>query len=333
MQIKLKHVKKVVNRHGKTYYYHRPTWTRLPDDPRSPEFQIALGELNKKLQDTSIRLNTQPGTLRDIIGRYKATPEFTQLGLDTRKGYIQHLDWLSENLGTERAADFTNGVILAVRDHFSATPRKANYVITILRRVLRIALNREWISDCPALRQQQEKLKTGPGHRAWPDRATERFRQHAPPELIYAMELALWTGQRQSDLLALQWVQIDDGLIRLTQRKTGKPLIIPIHKHLQNVLEAIPKRSMIVLTMRDGRPWQRYTFRHYFHKAVLDCDLKGLTFHGLRHTAARRLAEEAGGSTHEIAAITGHESLSMVQRYTRDANQERLAKRVIERLK
>jgi integrase len=50
--------------------------------------------------------------------------------------------------------------------------------------------------------------------------------------------------------------------------------------------------------------------------------------HGVRKAAARRLAE-AGCSAHEIMAITGHESLKEVERYTKAAEQKRLAKAAI----
>ena len=46
--------------------------------------------------------------------------------------------------------------------------------------------------------------------------------------------------------------------------------------------------------------------------------------HGLRKAAARRLAE-AGCTAHEIGAITGHASLTELVRYTRAADQRRLA--------
>ncbi len=52
--------------------------------------------------------------------------------------------------------------------------------------------------------------------------------------------------------------------------------------------------------------------------------------HGLRKAAARRLAE-AGCSASEIAAITGHKTLAEVERYTRAADQERLARQAIKR--
>jgi len=44
-----------------------------------------------------------------------------------------------------------------------------------------------------------------------------------------------------------------------------------------------------------------------------------------RKAAARRLAE-AGCATHEIASITGHKTLSEIERYTREAERARLAR-------
>ena len=53
--------------------------------------------------------------------------------------------------------------------------------------------------------------------------------------------------------------------------------------------------------------------------------------HGLRKAAARRLAE-AGCTANEIAAITGHATLQEVSRYTKAAEQRRLAVSAIRRL-
>jgi integrase len=53
--------------------------------------------------------------------------------------------------------------------------------------------------------------------------------------------------------------------------------------------------------------------------------------HGLRKAAARRLAE-IGCSEKQIAAVTGHTTLKEVARYTRAANQERLAADAIDML-
>jgi integrase len=53
--------------------------------------------------------------------------------------------------------------------------------------------------------------------------------------------------------------------------------------------------------------------------------------HGLRKAAARRLAE-AGCTEKQIAAITGHTTLKEIARYTKAADQERLAIDAISKL-
>ncbi|HEY9359509.1 MAG TPA: tyrosine-type recombinase/integrase, partial [Xanthobacteraceae bacterium] len=57
---------------------------------------------------------------------------------------------------------------------------------------------------------------------------------------------------------------------------------------------------------------------------------KTCSAHGLRKAACRRLAE-AGCSANEIASISGHASLREVERYTRAADQARMARQAIAR--
>jgi integrase len=53
--------------------------------------------------------------------------------------------------------------------------------------------------------------------------------------------------------------------------------------------------------------------------------------HGLRKAALRRLAEH-GATAKEIAAVSGHRSLSEIERYTRQADQARLAQSAVAKL-
>ena len=52
-----------------------------------------------------------------------------------------------------------------------------------------------------------------------------------------------------------------------------------------------------------------------FASACEACGIDGLTLHDLRHEAASRLFEK-GFNMMEVSTITGHESLSMLKRYT-----------------
>ena len=108
------------------------------------------------------------------------------------------------------------------------------------------------------------------------------------------------------------------------QSKTGTKLSVPVHSVLREALDAQARVSPLILTTATRRPFTGSNFRHHFGKAQTSAGIVGLTFHGLRYTAAAKLAE-AGCTLKEIASITGHRSLQMLSKYTRDADQERLA--------
>jgi hypothetical protein len=59
-------------------------------------------------------------------------------------------------------------------------------------------------------------------------------------------------------------------------------------------------------------------------KSASDDDHRQEPYHGLKKGGMRRLAEH-GNTTHELMAISGHRTLSEVQRYTDDADRKRLA--------
>jgi integrase len=142
--------------------------------------------------------------------------------------------------------------------------------------------------------------------------------------MTLALKLGLYTGQREGDCLAMSWHDYDGEQIYVVQSKTGTKLWIPIHSTLREALDAEERVSPIILTTTTGKPYTGSNFRHHFGKAMKAAGLMGLTFHGLRYTAAARLAE-VGCSNKEIASVTGHKSLGMIEKYSREADQKRLS--------
>jgi integrase len=86
---------------------------------------------------------------------------------------------------------------------------------------------------------------------------------------------------------------------------------------------------LVGLTTRGGKPFSPGSFANWFREMCNKAGLSGLSAHGLRKAACRRLAE-AGCSANVIAAISGHASLREVQRYTAAADQARMARTAIE---
>src|SRR4029077_5576100 len=131
------------------------------------------------------------------------------------------------------------------------------------------------------------------------------FLERAPTHLHLPLLLALWTGQRQGDLLRLPWSAYDGTHIRLRQSKTGARIVIPVGAPLKAALDIAAKRSTIMLTNSDGKPWTSDGFRASWRKACAAAGVTGVTFHDLRGTAVTRLAI-AGATEAEIATFTGH---------------------------
>ena len=131
------------------------------------------------------------------------------------------------------------------------------------------------------------------------------FLKSASAHLHLPLLLALWTGQRQGDLLRLPWSAYDGARIRLRQSKTGVPVSFKVGAPLKAALDATPKRSTIILTNSEGKPWTADGFRVSWRKAQKAAGVIGVTFNDLRGTAVTRLAL-VGCTEAEIAAITGH---------------------------
>ena len=321
--VRLRHVKKVRAK-GRTYWYHTVTRERLPVDLDQRIARVV--EINASLGPRRI---AGPGSVAAIVTAYKASPGYRDLAAKTRHDYAAYLDIIAKTIGTAAVAELRRKHVLALRDKHLDTPSKANMLVTVLRIVLAFAVEREEITTNPA--RDIKKLKTGDGHAAWPDSAVEAFLNTAAPMMALALKIGLYTGQREGDCLKMAWSAYDGAEIAVAQSKTGTKLSIPVHTALRAALDAEERVSPIILTTDTARPFTGSNFRHHFSKAMDAAGLTGLTFHGLRYTATKHLFE-AGCTPQQVAAITGHRSLAMLEKYGRDAEQRHMAKAAMVKL-
>jgi len=120
----------------------------------------------------------------------------------------------------------------------------------------------------------------------------------------------------------------DDPPIRFTQFKgrNQKPtqLELPILPVLQQTIDASPTGDLNFLVNDLGRPFTDKGFGNWFCDRCIEAGVPGRA-HGLRKAGAT-IAAENGATTHELMAIFGCKSLAMAEKYTRTANQTRLAR-------
>ena len=180
----------------------------------------------------------------------------------------------------------TRGVFMAWRDKLAVEfgRRQADYAWSVLALILAWALDRGLVAANPC-----EK-----GGRVYRGSRADKI-----------WMLALWTGQRQGDLLRLPWSPYDGTRVRLKQSKTAARVSIPVGAPLKAALDSAPKHGPNILTSTDKRPWTSDGFRASWRKACAKAGIVGVTFNDLRGTAVTRLAL-AGCTEAEIVTITGH---------------------------
>ncbi|PMP98719.1 hypothetical protein S101450_00505 [Komagataeibacter saccharivorans] len=210
------------------------------------------------------------------------------------------------------------------------SPRRANKTVSMLSILMSYAIEIGMRSDNPALRPK--RLKTGPGYRAWTRDEIQTFLREKP-QFRLPLLLALGTGQRGIDQIAMTWSAFDGDVIEVVQEKTGAKVWIPCHPELKIALERelTLRTADTILTHTPGRPWELGQFQSAVSKAIRSAGLKGIVWHGLRATAASWLAE-MGCTEREIMSITGHTTAASVSVYVRHAEQKTRAVNAIAKL-
>ena len=123
------------------------------------------------------------------------------------------------------------------------------------------------------------------------------------------MELALFTGLRQAELLELTWMSVDRsrGVILLEVTKSDKRREVPLCGPADAVLARRAAAGAEGLVFGTSS-W--YAFRAYWEAAVEAAQQPGLHFHDLRHTFAS-WAMQNGATLPELQKLLGHATLTM----------------------
>jgi integrase len=324
-----KFVQGFIDRHGKPRFYFRRRGFKsapLPGLPWAPEFMAAYEAAfaNQPVEIGSSRV--KHGTFRALAVSYFGSVAFRTMKSSTQSVYRNAIERLCSEHGDKGAATLQREHVVKLMAAKAEKPESANLLRKVLRAMMQHAIEIGSRADDPTRDVKAIRVKSD-GFHSWTDEEIAQFEQRHPvgsrPRL--ALALLLYTGQRRSDVVRMGRQHIDkNGAIRVRQLKTGAELAIPVHVALGAIIAETPVDHLTFLTTQFGKPFAAAGFGNWFRE---QCNLAGLrhcSAHGLRKAAARRLAE-AGCTEHEIAAITGHASLREIARYTKAADQARLA--------
>ncbi len=332
-RLKLKYVQAFVDRAtGRPFYYFRRLGfprVRLPGLAGSTEFMDAYRAALDSRPEPIGMSRSKPGSISAAIAGYYASSAFRD-GLSPSSKIVRRavLEAFRRAHGDKPIATLPKKFLVALFD--TMTPAGGRNWLKAIRALMQHCVRHELIGQDPTLGIKLRPVK-GDGFHTWSEEQIALYEANHPVGTKPRLALGLHTAQRRGDVIRMGRQHIRDGLLHVRQQKTGTELLIPIHPDLQATLDAGPCGDLTFLLNANGRPFDGKVFTQWFAQ---QCAAAGLasqcTFHGLRKAACVRLAE-AGCTASEIASISGHKTLREIERYTKGADQARLARNAMAR--
>jgi integrase len=332
-----KHVYPIRDRYGNERYYFRRRHHKnvpMPGLPWSAEMMAAHAAVLANAEPIKIgESGAIPGSIHAAIGEYLSSSAFvTNRRNGTRKAEAttHKMRWIldrfrdrvgpnGKRFGDRPLIDLQQKHVQAILDDMREVPASARDLLKALRGLMRWAKRNGRIKVDPTAEVDPPPMKPSEGYPTWEDEHVTRFESRWPvgtPERL-ALILMIWTGQRREDIVIMgrqHWRP--DGFIYLRQQKTGKEVPIPVlADELRNAIAVVPADQMTFLQTHLGQPYTPGGFYNFFKDAMRKAGLpEDLALHGLRKAFCCHLAD-AGVEAADIAAISGHLTLAMVQKY------------------
>lgn len=348
----LKYIKVVTKPNGKRFiYYSKPgkSRVRLPDLPfNHADFLKAYVSAQTIAETAPRKIRAATGTIHAMIEAHLASDTFLALRSSTRGNRRPILDKIARSYGKARTADLRSRHIQA--DINKLNPHPANNRLKVWRGLCKWAVSAGLLNEDVSAAVIKKVAPKSDGHKPWAAEDISGFRDYWPLDTTerLAFELLYWTGVRSGDAIRLSAGMVEsDGWLTFNQGKTGSSVSIPWSRELpewadpisydlsllHQSLAARKQKHLTFITTVHGKARSVKSFSQWFSKAANKAGLeKELTAHGLRKARAIGLAE-LGATTHQIAAWTGHDSLSEVDRYSKKANRKKILARTEQKQK
>ena len=269
---------------------------------REAELSLAMGELPRMFKPGGLSFQE---LMEEVLPTIKRTwKRFNKETARVRR--------LSESLGGLKAKDLNTKEIeryISERFKDGASPSLVAHDLRLLKRILNLALEMGLIDKVPRFRMPKEP----PGRIRYLEPAElsallSACRESRSPYLYRAVLIALYTGMRKGEIMALRWDELDfaNGFILVRNSKNGRPRMIPMAMELREYLLSIEDRKGLVV------PGE---FSGAFARATRRAGITDFRFHDLRHHFASYLVM-SGVDIRTVAELLGHRTLAMVMRYS-----------------
>ena len=322
----------------------------LKGHPGSADFMAHYAELLAHSEDAAAQIGAskiKPGSIDALIVKYLKHDAFTKgLAKATQAARRPILDNFRQCVTPSGHRYGENRLATIGRKNIAdalagKTPIMQKVWLKALRHLIAFAIDQ---GDCkidPTIGIKTTRPSKTSGFVTWGDLQIEMYRERYANGTMarLAMELMLNIAARRHDAHPIGRQHLRNGRLSWcpskTSRTTGKVLTIRVLPELQAAIDAMPRGNATFLLTKYGRPFASAAafgnkFADWCDEAGLEpvlCDdgkTRNYRAHGLRKAACKQLAH-AGCTAPEIMAVSGHASLSEVQKYIVAVEQERMA--------
>lgn len=235
----------------------------------------------------------------------------------THKEDVKKLAWLHNHLGALNLDEINLDVIDRIRSAKmkEASKGTTNRYLALVRAILRRARDEwEWIERMPKVRLFKESNSR---ERSLTVEQAKALLKELPEHQREMVLFALATGLRQSNIVKLEWPQVNLELkhawVLGTQSKNRRPISVPLNDVAMSVLQRQQgKHPQRVFTYK-GKP-VAWANTKKWRDTLKQLGIEDFRWHDLRHTWAT-WQRQAGTPTHELQRLGGWRTGAMVERY------------------
>jgi len=202
------------------------------------------------------------------------------------------------------------------------SPKTINNHLTVFHKSLQCAIEWGYIKEFPIFK----KLKTPPSKFDFLNAEECQQLINASYDIWRPMiKVALGTGLRFGELIALTWDDIDFEKRALTVRqafskgvlgspKSNKTRLVPMTMSVYETLDRMKLRRGFIFPQPNGEHMSHGSCNHHIHRICKMAGLRKIGWHCLRHTFASHLAQR-GANLVAIQGLLGHSEIRTTMRY------------------
>ena len=267
-------------------------------------------EMERGLYIDQSKANTV--TLDRLLDRYYQYCQTRQL--KALKFILAHSRIIKRHIGHLTLANISSHHLAAYRDKrlLTVSPATVKIELGIILRTIKLATS-EWgykLADTPKV--EYPKINNARTRRLADGEIERVLGAITNKQIKVIVELAIETAMRRSEILNIKENDINWSLktLRIPNTKTHTARTIPLSNKAIRLLRSLSvNMDCTYFSIKADSASQA------FKRACEKTGIDNLRFHDLRHEATTRFFEY-GLNVMEVATITGHKDLKMLNRYT-----------------